>query len=74
VLSTVDGGDLHDGGGLLRRLSGGRGRRGAAASGDGDNVGVEIVIKAIGNNEERKEITARGHKILTWKTLSNTER
>jgi glutaredoxin 3 len=34
----------------------------------------EIVIKAIGNNEERKEITARRHKILTWKTLSNKER
>jgi hypothetical protein len=33
-----------------------------------------IVIKAIGNNEERKEITARRHKILTWKTLSNKER
>jgi hypothetical protein len=32
------------------------------------------VIKAIGNNEERKEITARRHKILTWKTLSNKER
>jgi hypothetical protein len=34
----------------------------------------QIVIKAIGNNEERKEITARRHKILTWKTLSNKER
>jgi hypothetical protein len=32
------------------------------------------VTKAIGNNEERKEITARRHKILTWKTLSNKER
>jgi hypothetical protein len=32
------------------------------------------VIKAIGNNEERKEITARRHKILTWKTLSNKEK
>jgi hypothetical protein len=32
------------------------------------------VIKAIGNNEERKENTARRHKILTWKTLSNKER
>jgi hypothetical protein len=35
---------------------------------------LEAVIKAIGNNEERKEITARRHKILTWKTLSNKER
>jgi hypothetical protein len=35
---------------------------------------LTIVIKAIGNNEERKEITARRHKILTWKTLSNKER
>jgi hypothetical protein len=25
----------------------------------------------IGNNKEREEITARRHKILTWKTLSN---
>jgi hypothetical protein len=32
------------------------------------------VTKAIGNNEERKEITARRHKILIWKTLSNKER
>jgi hypothetical protein len=38
------------------------------------NIGVMHVIKAIGNNEERKEITARRHKILTWKTLSNNER
>jgi hypothetical protein len=28
---------------------------------------TKLVIKAIGNNEERKEITARRHKILTWK-------
>jgi hypothetical protein len=32
------------------------------------------VTNAIGNNEERKEITARRHKILMWKTLSNKER
>jgi hypothetical protein len=32
------------------------------------------VTKAIGNNEERIEITARRHKILTWKALSNKER
>jgi hypothetical protein len=37
-------------------------------------MGIPAVIKAIGNNEERKEITARRHKILTWKTLSNKER
>jgi hypothetical protein len=35
---------------------------------------TKLVIKAIGNNEERKEIIARRHKILTWKTLSNKER
>jgi hypothetical protein len=32
------------------------------------------VIKAIGNNEERKEITTRRYTILTWKTLFNKER
>jgi hypothetical protein len=35
---------------------------------------VAHVIKTIGNNEERKEITARRHKILTWKTLFNKEK
>jgi hypothetical protein len=39
-----------------------------------DELLLVAVIKAIGNNEERKEITARRHKILTWKTLSNKER
>jgi hypothetical protein len=39
-----------------------------------NNFGIASVIKAICNNEERKEITARRHKILTWKTLSNKER
>jgi hypothetical protein len=40
----------------------------------GKYVNLTSVIKAIGNNEERKETTARRHKILTWKTLSNKER
>jgi hypothetical protein len=35
---------------------------------------MKRIIKAIGNNKNKKEITARRHKILMWKTLSNKER
>jgi hypothetical protein len=47
--------------------SSGRWRVGGAAT-------IADVTKMIGNNEEQKEITARRHKILKWKTLSNKER
>jgi hypothetical protein len=46
----------------------------AASSSAASGRAAARVIKAIANNEERKEITPRRHKILTWKTLSNKER
>jgi hypothetical protein len=51
-----------------------RGRGGQETWAGGRVMSIMRVIKAIGNNEERKRNHSTETQDLTWKTLSNKER